>query len=367
MAEDGAVVAHPVDPVSDEPTRLENIVRGAHAELARGWRLGLENNAVVELIAGAEAQDDCAVYRLGAIDLVVGSDYVRGPKFFLYEAGLLSEEDLGYYLAIANFSDVAAMGATPIGLLTVVRYPATMDDRTFASILAGIDAACHAVGAPSVGGDIGGAERLILSGTALGVTEAGRVLTRAGARVGDVLFVSSATGVAGAALQLFRKHGREKGLEHPAAADLLQAWTRPTARVDLGTALRSLDGVTSCQDTSDGLKATIESIALRSGVGFELDAASIPTAPAVTAVAGLLGVDALTLTLSDSPDFELLFTATAEAAAEVEAQLAAKGIEVFRIGRAVADGIRLVEPDGAGRPLPGEAWRHRTDLPTELR
>lgn len=57
---------------------------------------------------------------------------MRGPKFRLFEAGYLDEYDLGYYLAAANFSDIAAMGATPIGLLTVVRYPPDMSDDVFA-------------------------------------------------------------------------------------------------------------------------------------------------------------------------------------------------------------------------------------------
>ncbi len=49
----------------------------------------------------------------GAQEIVLGSDYVRGPKFRLYELGYLDDHDVGYYLAMANFSDIAAMGGAP--------------------------------------------------------------------------------------------------------------------------------------------------------------------------------------------------------------------------------------------------------------
>src|SRR5690242_6324831 len=70
--------------------------------------------AELRLATGSADADDCAVIDVdGRCSLVLGSDYIRGVKFALYERGLMTPRDLGWYLAVANFSDVAAMGAMP--------------------------------------------------------------------------------------------------------------------------------------------------------------------------------------------------------------------------------------------------------------
>lgn len=117
-------------PTSDEPTRLTQVIGTLFADQAKGWSTRLSEGEQTDLLVGADAQDDCAVFRIqGTQDLVLGSDYVRGPKFRLYELGYLNDYDIGYYLAMANFSDIAAMGAQPIALLSVIRYPRTMTGR----------------------------------------------------------------------------------------------------------------------------------------------------------------------------------------------------------------------------------------------
>lgn len=173
---------------SDEPGKLAKIIIPEFRDESGGWSTSLTNGATVRLDAGVLAQDDCAILQLhGEQDLVLGSDYVRGSEFRLYELGYLDNFDIGYYLAMANFSDVAAMGAQPIALLSVIRYPKDLPDKHFAAIVKGIRAGCLQVGARNVGGDIGTAERIILSGSAVGVIEPGAALKRSGADDGDIL------------------------------------------------------------------------------------------------------------------------------------------------------------------------------------
>ncbi|HEX2316766.1 MAG TPA: thiamine-phosphate kinase [Thermomonospora sp.] len=346
---------------SDEPTRLASIIGPMFAgQTGRSYRL--TGGQTARLLAGADAQDDCAVFRLdGAQELVLGSDYVRGVKFGLYELGYLDGHDLGYYLAMANFSDIAAMGAQPIALLSVVRYPRTMPDEEFARVLRGIDDACGRVGAPNVGGDIGTAERLILSASAVGVVEAGRSLLRSGARPGDRLCVTGPTGIAAAAQRYFGGLD-ETGTRLSAAAEesLLRAWRRPEALVAEGRRLSTSGLVTSCQDTSDGLKAGIVSIAARSGVGFVVEEEALPVVDAVAEVAERSGADLTALLLGDSVDFQLLFTVPEEHVAALRELFEDDGRRAFHvIGFATeAPEIVLRDGDGVPRDLPGAAWRH---------
>lgn len=224
----------------------------------------------------------------------------------------------------------------------------------------GIHAACTDVGAPNVGGDIGTAERLILSAAAVGVVESGRSLLRSGARPGDRLCVSGHTGIAASAQQYFG-HLDVAGARVSAAkeAALLAAWKRPQALVDYGRCLSTSARVTSCQDSSDGLKAGIQSIAALSDVGFVVDEGALPVADIVAEIAELSGSDLTSLILGDSVDFELVFTAAPEDVPALREMVQARGLDLFEIGTATeALDVVLRRRDGSLSELPGRAWRH---------
>ncbi len=352
---------------SDEPNRLANIVSKIFAGQSGNTSLSicLSNDASAALMAGADAQDDCAVFRMtGAQELVVGSDYVRGPKFRLYELGLLNDYDVGYYLVTANVSDIAAMGARPIGVVTVVRYPPDMTDDTFAQVMCGIRDACRRFSAPNVGGDIGGAERLILSATALGVCLPGHALFRHGARPGDVVCLTGPTGIAGAAMSYFRSGTRSALVEDKHREQLLTSWSRPNARVREGVCLGDSGMVTSCQDTSDGLKAAIESVAAASGVGMVIDERRLPIAPEVAAVCECLDLPVPPVMFGDSVDFELLFSVPRDRLTPLTGLFSAQGFRFHAIGEVTsAPDVVLRQSDGRHVPLPGVAWRHQSDSP----
>lgn len=345
---------------SDEPTRVRQLV-GEFFSGQSGADVGADGVRVA-LRAGADAQDDCAVFDVeGPVSLVVGSDYVRGPKFVLYEMGLLSGFDIGYYVVAANVSDVAAMGATPIGVLSVVRYPSDLDDHGFREIIAGIHQACTDFGVLNVGGDIGNAERVVLSATALGVCETGGALMRRGAGPGDLLCVTGPCGVLGAAVAYFPRRDVE-GWQLPPAVEkrLVESWKRPRARVAEGRILARGPYATACQDTSDGLKATIEQLMAASGVGFRVEESLVPIDPAVDAVAELMGVEPLSLAMSASSDFQLAFTLPPEHLAACREAFADTGLAFQVIGEAMEEPrLDSLTPEGATRALPGIAWRHQ--------
>lgn len=350
---------------SDEPTRLAKIISTIFAnQSSSAPSVEHPDGSTISVVAGADRQDDCAVVAVrGDQDLVIGSDYVRGPKFRLYEYGLLSEFDLGYYLVAANVSDIAAMGATPIGVLSVVRYPSDMTDAVFEQVMRGIDQACTDFGAPNIGGDIGGAERLILSATALGSCVPGGALLRNGACPGDLVCLTAPTGTAGAATEYFRSGTSIPVIEDKYREVLLRSWTRPQARVREGACLGRSGFVTSCQDTSDGLKATLECIARSSGVGVVVDEAAIAIPDPVTAVCRELSKEPLAIVMGDSVDFELVFTIPPEREPDLSAAFDREGLSFGVIGRVTeAPGATMRLRSGECIELPGAAWRHTTML-----
>ena len=351
------------DIVSDEPTRLSRLVVPVFGNLTTSASTVLSNGSRTDLIAGVAEQDDCAVFSIdGRQDLVLGSDYIRGAGFQLYELGYLNNFDIGYYLAMANFSDIAAMGAQPIALLSVIRYPQEMSDREFDMIIRGIRAACDSVGAPNVGGDIGSAELLTLSGSAVGVVEPSCALLRSGAQPGDVLCIGGYTGLAGAAVKYFRdlQHLEQRVLD-VTEERLLQAWKRPVARVSYGRILSKSRTVTSCQDSSDGLKAAIESLALASNVGFIVEEESVLVAPEIVEAAAVLDGQLMNIVFGDSVDFQLVFTVKPKGLSSLERLLNVKGLSLYPIGTATRSiDVLLRHRDQSLAELPGKPWRHAT-------
>ncbi|MGY2082867.1 thiamine-phosphate kinase [Blastococcus sp. SYSU DS0539] len=347
----------------DEPGKLRKIVAQVFAGQS-GWQVGVQDEPAVSVIAGADAQDDCAVLRIDQpVDLVVGSDYVRGSKFFLYEYGLLDDFDIGWYLAAANFSDIAAMGAEPVALLSVVRYPRNMPDESFGRVLRGIADSCASVNAINIGGDIGTAERLFLSASALGVVAQGQALLRSGARPGDLVCVTGATGTAGAALAYFRsldsgQISRRLGANEEEA--LLRPWRRARAKVAEGRVLATSALATACIDTSDGLKGALQGLAEQSHVGIEVDMTKIVVESLVEKAAQSLQRSAYDFVFGDSVDFELAFTVRSQDVEALADAFERAGLSFYPIGTVTAGAdVLACMPDGSLEALHGEPWSHK--------
>lgn len=314
----------------------------------------------VSLVAGVAAADDCAVLQFdGPIDLVVGTDYVRGPKFRLHELGFLTDADVARFCVTANISDIAAMGAEPIGYTAVVRYPKELSDETFKEIMCAIDEACAHYGCSLVGGDTGSAERLILVGTALGATRRGRSLLRSTAEPGDVIAVTGVVGGAGAAV-LAADAGFVDSLEPKVWRDLLACWTGYVAQPRVGIALSETGRRIACQDISDGLLATVRELGEQSELSAVLDPELIPLHAGVLAVSCLMNVDPVGLGISASTDFTLCFSCAHEDFAEISRALGQSGVVATRIGTfEPGAGVWFRDVSGKMEAPVGVEWRHQ--------
>lgn len=315
-----------------------------------------------EAAVGVTALDDAAVIECGGDrQLVIASDFIRGTEFYLFQLGYLDYFDVGYYLAIANISDMAAMGCAPSGLLTVVRYSKNMSVTDFEQVFRGIKAAADAYGTQVVGGDTGGYVSDVFSATAFSIIKRGAYLTRSGVRDGDLICVTGPLGGAIGALTYF-KELKPKGLQIDASDEqaLLQCWKRPRARVDIGMLLVKHELATSCMDISDGLKATIDQSSALAGMKYQLQETDIPVHESTRKVAELGQLDPVALALSASVDFELFFSVSPEKWTKAEEVLAAHGHHIFQIGRAGRHfGNDLVKKDHTVVPLPGVPWQHQ--------
>jgi thiamine-monophosphate kinase len=172
--------------------------------------------------------------------------------------------DVGRKAAAVNLADVAAMGARGTALLVGLAAPADLPVEWGLRLADGLRDEAALVGAAVVGGDVVRSEVLVISVTALGDLEGREPVTRAGARVGDVVVLAGELGRSAAGLAQLQEGGREGAL--------IDAHRRPTPPYDMGPAL-AVAGATSMCDVSDGLVGDVAHIARASGVHIDLDAA----------------------------------------------------------------------------------------------
>jgi thiamine-monophosphate kinase len=287
--------------------------------------------------------DDAAIVTLvpgerlvAAVDTLVADRHF--PAWF-------SPEAIGYRALAVNLSDLAAMGAEPrwaLLALTLPRADAAWLDG-FSVGLAGL-AARHRVAL--IGGDTTQGP-LTVTITLLGVCEA--ALTRAGARVGDIVFVTGTLGDAALALAL------EDSEQSPPAQRLRAHFARPEPRVAAGLALRDL--AHAAIDVSDGLLGDLGHILRASKVGARIDARALPLSAAARAL--FAPERAIHAAATGGDDYELLFTAPEDRAATIVDRLHALACPVTRIGTIVAgDAAELIGLDGQPLRIERTGFRH---------
>lgn len=256
--------------------------------------------------------DDAAVLEIGSETLVLTHDLlVEGVHVLPGQ----DAADIAWKLVAVNLSDLAAKGATPIGVL--LGHMLGEDDPRF---IEGLREVLTRYDLPLLGGDtVSASGTRSWSLTAIGQATHRPVPSRAGAQPGDDVFV---TGTIGAAMLGF------EALQGGGGGHTV-AYRRPLPRLAEGRALAPL--VTAMMDISDGLLLDAWRMASASGVTFALDSAAVPVAEPTRRDRCLRWGD----------DYELLFTAPPGATLPVTAH---------RIGEVVPRGDAPLVLDGQPQP-----------------
>jgi len=258
----------------------------------------LGRGAAVDLSVG----DDCAILRLDAGERLATSvdTMVEGVHF---PVGSFPE-DIGFRAVSVAASDLAAMGARPIGMTLALTLPAA-DELWLHAFSQGIAAAASEYRLPLVGGDTTRGP-LTITVQVMGALPLDKALLRSGARPGDAVYVSGFLGDAAAALAVLAGDWRPEP-EH--TEYLLDRFNRPRARIELGLAL--LGVASAAIDISDGLLADAGHIAAASGARLRIEPGLLPLSPALASHADQEQARRWALTGGD--DYELCFCLPAHA------------------------------------------------------
>ncbi len=240
--------------------------------------------------------DDCAILELEPGERLAASvdTMVEGVHFPSETAA----RHIAWRAVGAAASDLAAMGARPLGMTLALTLPRADEAwlQAFSDGVAEVSAHCEL---PLVGGDTTRGP-LTVSVQVLGALPPDRALLRRGAAVGDRVCVSGTLGDAAGALAVLRGEWRpDPGHAHY----LLERFNRPTPRLDLGRAL--LGRASAAIDISDGLLADAGHIARASGVRLRLEPGQLPLSAALRSHPE--ANQALRWALAGGDDYELCF------------------------------------------------------------
>jgi thiamine-monophosphate kinase len=239
--------------------------------------------------------DDAAVVPAPDGRVVATTDMLVEGRHF--RRNWSSAADVGHKAAAQNLADVAAMGARPTALLVAIGAPGDLDAQWVIEFNQALSAEADRAGAGVVGGDLVGADQIVVSVTALGSLDGRAPVLRSGGQSGDVVAVSAPTGASAAGLAVLRR-----GFTAPRTA--VAAHRRPMPDYEAGV-VAAQAGAHALVDTSDGLVADLKHVATASGIAIDIDSGLVELPDPVRAVGAALNVDPLTLALTGGEDHVL--------------------------------------------------------------
>ena len=237
--------------------------------------------------------DDTAITPFQDDNLISTTDMLIQSRHFPEN---MSYYDMGFKAVTVNVSDLAAMGAEPLGFLLAIAMPKDLDLDSFKEIFNGVLEACDYYDIPLIGGDTNEASEIIITGTALGLTD--KPLMKDTYSKGDLIAITGDIGHAalGFELETYDNIYIKKAL-------------RPEARIKEGLILKEF--ATSATDITDGLASELYTIK-KDGCGFMIHEDMLNISDEFKSLADDLSLDYLDLVLNVGEDFELLFTISRE-------------------------------------------------------
>lgn len=302
--------------------------------------------------------DDAALLRLKKPTLLTTDMMIEGVHF---ELAYTSFYHLGFKIVSVNVSDIYAMGGDFKGFLFSAGLPKTISDKQLRELFDGIGEALNCYDGYLLGGDFSRSEKVVLSGFAVG--ECDKPLMRKGAEPGDIIFITSYTGLSSAGFNFLKnlnydekkiiksvKNFRDFKLYNESFSvsinELLERHLMPEARKP--HKFRHL--AKAMMDISDGLLLDLYRLCEENEVGAEIYLDKIPLHPAVLKIAEYLNIEPMKLILSGGEDYELIV---------ISDQVDTTELGLIPIGKIVSqNGIYIIDPLKGKVSVKPEGWQH---------
>lgn len=295
-----------------------------------------EKELVKYIIANSKdiTADDTAITSFNATNLISTCDMLIQSRHFPEN---MSYFNMGFKAVTVNVSDLAAMGAKPLGFLLSIAIPKDLKVDCFKKIIEGVLSACDNYSIPLIGGDTNEASEIIMSGTALGLCD--RPLLKDTCNKNDLVVLTGDIGLAALGFHLKEMNNI-----------YVQKALKPIARTKEGILINDA-GATSATDITDGLASELHEMK-RDGLGFVIYEEMLGISDEYKRIAGWLDLDYLDLALHVGEDFELVFTISEENLANLD-------IDYKVIGKVTdSDKIEIVLENGFSEEITNRGYEH---------
>jgi len=306
--------------------------------------------------------DDAAVLPLSPQQhVVISTDLLVEDIHFTRKTATFF--DIGYKAATANLSDIAAMGGQPTGIFVAIALPPSLTNQDWQEFYRGLAVPCKPYRVQLLGGDTSSSPTsLFIAITITGQVSPGHILTRQGAKIGDLIYVSGTLGDSAAGLTYLKKYRRPPQLStlSQTMKYLVQRHLQPTARVPLGELLASQPYASSVMDLSDGLSGDLRHLCRQSQVGALIESEKIPMSQQMQQYAKRIRATPLQWSLHGGEDYELLFTIPPQWQHKFEQCAKKQRIPITRIGiiQPKRFGVRIIHHDQRQDVLSPQSYEH---------
>ncbi len=288
--------------------------------------------------------DDAAVIKSSPDRLLIFTTDTLVERIH-FDLSYFTAEEIGWKAMVANLSDIAAMGGLPRYALVTVGLPKSMRAEDVLSIYKGASRIAKKYNCKIIGGDTTLTPKdLFISIALLGEVEKKSLLTRSGAKKGDLICVTGKLGEAQASYEFLKQYGRQR-------LPLVRKHLQPQPRIKEARILVKDLKINSMIDISDGLSSELFHLAEESKLGAVIYEQNIPISPKCLKLATLLNKTPLAWTLSSGEEYELLFTVDRKDQGKIKKIMSKVNISV--IGEMVdkKDGVQLIQKSGVMKNL----------------
>jgi len=255
---------------------------------------------------------------------------------------------------VMNVSDFVAKGVKPKALLVSLGIPERLtDENVIGQIAEGLNAGAREYGAHIFGGDTNEACDLIIACMLYGTAKKDAVISRCGAKPGEIVAVTGLFGRTAAGLKVL--------LENFEASEdirekLVNSVLMPRARLNEGLALAEAGVASASIDSSDGLAWSLHELSKASNVGFEIDV--VPLAPEAKKFAERHGLDPIELCFYGGEEYELVVTVKPELWKKAQKAVEKAGGKLIRIGKTIEEKKIYLKFKDRIIPLEARGWEH---------
>ncbi len=294
-------------------------------------------------------ESDAEIICLGNLKLAITTDSISEE----ISTGLYDEPYLtGWMIVTVNMSDLAAVGASPAGIVISEIIPCDFSPEKLRQLQKGISDACRRYNTFILGGDTNEGENLVLTGTAIGIIKSEKPISRIGCKPGDILFQSGKSGV-----------GNAYAISKLIAQNNIFNNYKPVARISESLIISKY--ASCCIDTSDGVIAGLDQLMRLNDAGFKLNSSWQKTIAysALKYVESLI-IPAWLLLAGQHGEFELLFTIPEKLKDSFLGEAFLSGIEFVESGKVISE--KEIQIPVYNRPLRIDT-KYIRNLPAETK